>query len=204
MLSLSGLYRYPLKSGRGEALQRSAVDGLGLHGDRRWMLVDADNGRFITQRLLPQMSQLSALYDARGGLTLSAPGREDLSVALPDPEQDLRGVVVWRDSLRVPDAGDAAAAWLSDLLGKTCRLVQVPEGRTRQVDTAYAQPGIAWPSPMAFHCCLLARHRWTIFRNVSGSRCPCCASAPIWSLPAVRHMPRMAGNASASVKWSSR
>lgn len=36
---------------------------LGLHGDRRWMLVDADNGRFITQRLLPQMSQLSALYD---------------------------------------------------------------------------------------------------------------------------------------------
>lgn len=141
MLSLSGLYRYPLKSGRGEALQRSAVDGLGLHGDRRWMLVDADNGRFITQRLLPQMSQLSALYDARGGLTLSAPGRDDLSVALPDPEQDLRGVIVWRDSLRVPDAGDAAAAWLSDLLGKSCRLVQVPEGRTRQVDTAYAQRG---------------------------------------------------------------
>lgn len=74
-------------------------------------------------------------------------------MALPDPEQDLRGVVVWRDSLRVPDAGDSAAAWLSDLLGKLCRLVQVPEGRTRQVDTAYAQPGIAWPSPMAFHCC---------------------------------------------------
>ncbi|WP_417702963.1 MOSC domain-containing protein [Pseudomonas sp.] len=141
MPSLSGLYRYPLKSGRGEVLQRSAVDGLGLQGDRRWMLVDADNGRFITQRLLPQMSQLSALYDARGGLTLSAPGRNELCVALPDPEQDLRGVIVWRDSLRVPDAGDEAAAWLSDLLGKPCRLVQVPEERTRQVDTAYAQPG---------------------------------------------------------------
>lgn len=141
MLSLSGLYRYPLKSGRGEVLQRSAVHGLGLQGDRRWMLVDADNGRFITQRLLPQMSQLSALYDARGGLTLSAPGRDDLSVTLPDPEQDLRGVIVWRDNLRVPDAGDEAAEWLSALLGKPCRLVQVPEERTRQVDTAYAQPG---------------------------------------------------------------
>ncbi|ARS49732.1 molybdenum cofactor sulfurase [Ectopseudomonas mendocina] len=141
MPSLSGLYRYPLKSGRGEALQRSAVDGLGLHGDRRWMVVDADSGRFITQRLLPQMSQLSARYDARGGLTLSAPGQADLAVALPDPEQDLRGVVVWRDSLRVPDAGDEAAEWLSAMLGKPCRLVQVPESRARQVDTAYAQPG---------------------------------------------------------------
>ncbi|MFI8609294.1 MOSC domain-containing protein [Pseudomonas sp. NPDC077649] len=141
MLSLSRLYRYPLKSGRGEVLQRSAVDGLGLHGDRRWMVVEAESGRFITQRLLPQMSQLGALYDARGGLTLSAPGCADLAVALPDPEQDLRGVTVWRDSLRVPDAGDAAADWLSALLGRACRLVQVPETRTRQVDTAYAQPG---------------------------------------------------------------
>ncbi|WAJ39204.1 MOSC domain-containing protein [Pseudomonas sp. GOM7] len=141
MLSLSELYRYPLKSGRGEALQRSAVDGLGLNGDRRWMLVEAATGRFITQRLLPQMSQLSALYDARGGLNLSAAGHGELSVALPDPEQDLRGVTVWQDSLRVPDAGDEAAAWLSDLLGRPCRLVQVPEARTRQVDTAYAQPG---------------------------------------------------------------
>jgi hypothetical protein len=141
MPSLSGLYRYPLKSGRGEALQRSAVDGLGLHGDRRWMVVDADSGRFITQRLLPQMSQLSARYDARGGLILSAPAQADLAVALPDPEQDLRGVVVWRDSLRVPDAGDEAAEWLSTMLGKPCRLVHVPEGRARQVDTAYAQPG---------------------------------------------------------------
>lgn len=141
MPSLSELYRYPLKSGRGEALQRSAVDGLGLNGDRRWMVVDADSGRFITQRLLPQMSQLSALYDGRGGLTLSAAGVEDLCVALPEPDQALRGVTVWRDSLRVPDAGDEAAAWLSALLGKSCRLVQVPDERTRQVDTAYAQPG---------------------------------------------------------------
>lgn len=141
MLSLSGLYRYPLKSGRGEVLQRSAVDGLGLNGDRRWMVVEASNGRFITQRLLPQMSQLSALYNPRGGLTLSAVGHADLDVALPDAEQNLRGVTVWSDSLQVPDAGDEAADWLSNLLGRNCRLVQVPENRTRQVDTGYAQPG---------------------------------------------------------------
>lgn len=141
MLSLSQLYRYPLKSGRGEALQRSAVDGLGLNGDRRWMLVETQNGRFLTQRLLPTMSLISALYDERGGLILNAPGMEPLSVAVPDPQQDLRGVTLWSDTLRVPDAGDAAADWFSTVLGRSCRLVQVPEQRARQVDTGYAQPG---------------------------------------------------------------
>ncbi|WP_420800831.1 MOSC domain-containing protein [Pseudomonas cavernae] len=138
---LSALYRYPLKSGRGESLASARLDALGLQGDRRWMLVEAATGRFLTQRLLPQMSQLSALWNAAGGLTLSAPGRTSLEVALPDPDAELRGVSVWRDTLRVPDAGDAAAAWLSDFLGRACRLVQVPDSRARQVDTGYAQPG---------------------------------------------------------------
>jgi hypothetical protein len=48
---------------------------------------------------------------------------------------------VWSDSLQVPDAGDAAARWVSDYLQRDCRLVQVPAERARQVDTSYAQPG---------------------------------------------------------------
>jgi uncharacterized protein YcbX len=139
-MQLSALYRYPLKSARGESLSSSPLEALGLRGDRRWMLVEPESGRFLTQRLLPQMSQLSALYNADGGLSLSAPGFGGLDVALPDPEADLRGVTVWRDSLRVPDAGDAAAEWLSAFIGRPCRLVQVPEARARQVDTGYAQP----------------------------------------------------------------
>nr|GFD28256.1 hypothetical protein [Tanacetum cinerariifolium] len=57
-----------------EPLQQASFDALGLTGDRRWMLVDESNGRFFTQRALPQMSQLSVLWNARGGVTLSAPG----------------------------------------------------------------------------------------------------------------------------------
>lgn len=140
-MQLSALYRYPLKSARGESLTRSPLEALGLRGDRRWMLVEPESGRFLTQRLLPQMSQLTALYNAAGGLSLSAPGFGGLEVALPDAEAGLRGVTVWRDSLRVPDAGDAAAEWLSAFIGRPCRLVQVPEARARQVDTGYAQPG---------------------------------------------------------------
>jgi uncharacterized protein YcbX len=46
MLRLSALYRYPLKSGKGEPLQQVSLDKLGLDGDRRWMLVDEASGRF--------------------------------------------------------------------------------------------------------------------------------------------------------------
>mgnify|MGYP006192835575 CR=1 FL=1 len=138
---LSELYRYPVKSGQAQSLQASPVGLLGLQGDRRWMVVEEENGRFLTQRAYPQMSQLSALYAADGGLLLSAPGLDLLQVAVPGPDSDLRGVTIWRDSLQVPDAGDQAAHWLSQLLGRACRLVQVSEPRARQVDTAYAEVG---------------------------------------------------------------
>lgn len=140
-MQLSALYRYPLKSARYESLQRAGVDALGLVGDRRWMLVDAGSGRFLTQRLLPQMGRIAVQVHADDSLTLTAPGQAALHVPLPGEDQDLRGITVWSDSFRVPDAGDAAAAWTSALLGRACRLVHVPESRARQVDTGYAQPG---------------------------------------------------------------
>ncbi|MDA8483070.1 MOSC domain-containing protein [Pseudomonas resinovorans] len=133
MLRLSSLYRFPMKSAIGEPLQQARLDGLGLAGDRRWMLVDADNGRFLTQRAFPQMSQLSARWNDAGGLTLSAAGLPTLEVPLPEPDANLRGTFVWGAPMHVPDAGDQAAEWLSGFLGKTCRLVHVPDHRARDI-----------------------------------------------------------------------
>ncbi|MDP2243683.1 MOSC domain-containing protein [Pseudomonas sp.] len=141
MLHLSGLYRYPLKSAAGEVLCETVLDALGVQGDRRWMVVDAETGRFLTQRLLAQMTQLQARWLGSMHLQLSAPGMADLQVAVPHEHALLRSVTIWRDSLHVPDAGDQAAQWLSQFLGRACRLVQVSEPRARQVDTAYADAG---------------------------------------------------------------
>lgn len=138
-MRLSALYRYPLKSGQGESLQQITLDKLGLDGDRRWMLVDEASGRFLTQRAVAQMSQLSALYNERGGLTLSAPGHSVIDIALPGADAELRGVTLWRDTLRVPDAGAAAAAWVSDFVGKPTRLVQVPLERARATEAGYGK-----------------------------------------------------------------
>mgnify|MGYP003451898279 FL=1 len=140
MLQLSALYRFPLKSGRGEVLEQARVDSLGLCGDRRWMVVDSSSGRFLTQRLLPAMTQLVARWQG-DDLALNAPGMPELLVALPGTDTALRCVSVWSDNLSVPDAGDAAARWLSDCLQRDCRLVQVPAQHARQVDPLYARPG---------------------------------------------------------------
>lgn len=139
MLRLRALYRYPLKSGKADILQQVGLDKLGLDGDRRWMLVDATSGRFLSQRVEASMSQLSALWNAAGGLTLNATGLPTLDVALPGSDAELRGVTLWRDSLRVPDAGDAAAAWVSDFIGKPTRLVHMPLARARNTEAGYGR-----------------------------------------------------------------
>ncbi|NWA86599.1 MOSC domain-containing protein [Pseudomonas sp. D2002] len=137
MLRLSALYRYPLKSGKAETLQQIGLDKLGLAGDRRWMLVDEASGRFLTQRAVAKMSQLSALWNSAGGLTLSSPGHPTLDVPLPGNDAELRGVTIWRDTLRVPDAGDVAAAWVSEFIGKPTRLVQMPLARARTTEAGF-------------------------------------------------------------------
>lgn len=138
-MRLSALYRYPLKSAKGETLQQIGLDKLGLEGDRRWMLVDEASGRFLTQRAVARMSQLSALCNDQGGLTLSAPGQTSLEVPLPGADAALRGVTIWKDSLRVPDAGDEAGAWVSEFVGKPTRLVQVPQERARMTAAGYGK-----------------------------------------------------------------
>jgi uncharacterized protein len=105
------------------------------------MVVDAQSGRFLTQRLLAPMNRIETAWQGSEQVLLRAPGMADLPVAVPPQQAELRTVVIWRDSLAVPDAGDAAAAWLSQFLGRACRLVYVPAQLARQVDPAYADAG---------------------------------------------------------------
>jgi len=139
-MHLSSLYRFPLKSAAGESLQRCASDSLGLLGDRRWMVVAAGTGRFLTQRVLPRMALLQAHWQGDTALKLAAPGMPELLVRVPD-DKTMRCVQVWSANPVVPDAGETAAAWLSDFLGQACRLVYLPEDDGIQVDLDYARLG---------------------------------------------------------------
>lgn len=135
--TLTGLYRYPVKSLGGGALQTMDVQARGFRFDRHWMLVDM-RGRFLSQRQQPRMSLISTLVDEQGRLQLSAPGMPDLSI-VPDADTRME-VVVWGDTVQASLAGTEADAWLSGFLGLPCRLVRFADDVVRSVDPDFARP----------------------------------------------------------------
>lgn len=102
------IFIYPIKSLPGIKLDKCVVTRTGLvHpdnalvADRKWMVVDASTGSFLTQRQLPRMAliQPSLLADA---LQLTAPGQPDLRIALAPPTSHRINCRVW--GLDVPGA----------------------------------------------------------------------------------------------------
>ncbi|MCX2982636.1 MOSC domain-containing protein [Halieaceae bacterium IMCC14734] len=138
MLALSELNIYPVKSLGGQSLLQSTLDRFGLEGDRRWLVVDSDD-QFLSQRELPQMATLQTQHDANG-LVLRGDG-EQIGVATPVADAQQRQVRVWGDSVVALDAGPDAAQWLSQRLGRDCRLVYMPDTCRRAVDPDYARQG---------------------------------------------------------------
>lgn len=141
-MHLSALYLYPVKSLRGCAVTAAEVDALGLVGDRRFLVVDETDGRFLTQRTLPRMALIATGFGP-ASLKLSAEGAGSLSVSrLPDPAAPVRNVSVWKsEGLLAEDCGDAPAAWLSDFLKVKCRLVRIGEKFLRPI----LKPNVAGP-----------------------------------------------------------
>jgi uncharacterized protein YcbX len=137
-LTLAAIYRYPVKSLRGEAFAALDVEPRGLAGDRRWMLVDHE-GCFLTQRQLPRMALVQAHIAADGGLSLQAPGMPEIEVA-PAAAGDRLEVLVWQDRLPVVPAPAEADRWLSTFMDAPCRLVYLPDEVRRPVDPEYGQP----------------------------------------------------------------
>ena len=79
--AVTALYRYPVKSCRGERLARATVEPWGLAGDRRWMLVYAD-GSPATAREHPRLVLVTARPE-RDLLHLTRPAAADLTVQVP-------------------------------------------------------------------------------------------------------------------------
>jgi uncharacterized protein YcbX len=134
MISVASLHVYPVKSCRGMESARVRVTAAGFEHDREWMVVTPD-GRFLTQREEPRLALIETSIDETH-LRLAAPGAAALEVALA-----LGGavteVVVWRDHCVARDQGEAAASWLSTLLGRSLRLVRFDPAHRRASDPTW-------------------------------------------------------------------
>ncbi|WCL53270.1 MOSC domain-containing protein [Gimibacter soli] len=136
-MHVSSLYRYPVKSMRGIALEKALIEPIGLAGDRRWMVVD-ERGRFVTRREAPAMAQIEA-FEVPEGMLLRHPGQGELVVKTPDAP--LADVTIWKDALSIPAAGSEATEFLSAIVGRPVRLTHKPDSIPRPVDMTYGAAG---------------------------------------------------------------
>ncbi|MFK4148707.1 MOSC domain-containing protein [Streptomyces sp. NPDC004065] len=137
---LRSVHLYPVKAFRGLAPREALVEPWGLAGDRRWVLID-DGGKVVTQRQQPHLALAAAELMPGGGLRLSAPGRDPLTVPVPRSRETVT-VDVFGDKVDAVLAGGAAHAWCSGYAGQDVRLVYMDDPATlRPVDPDHSLPG---------------------------------------------------------------
>jgi uncharacterized protein len=134
---LTDIWRYPVKSCRGERLAQAQVEPWGLAGDRRWMVVDAA-GDPVTARDHPRMVLIGPQVNGGDYITLTSPDLADLTVPVPSGDE-LVPVRVWASGLLASPAGDKAAAWLTEIIGEPVRLVYLDDPTRRPTNPKYSR-----------------------------------------------------------------
>ena len=124
-----GLYRYPLKSARGQPLTEARLTATGLEGDRHWLLV-TPQGKFITQRETPQLALLRTDLDG-DTLCVSATDLPEMRIAAQDANEPCQ-VEIWRDVCAAFAASSNVSRTLSQWLKRECRLVRFNAAHERR------------------------------------------------------------------------
>lgn len=139
-LHLGSIFIYPVKSCAALTLPTVNVENLGLAHDRRWMLVAAESGVFITGREFPELVLLLAkVSDA--GLELSARGPRPLPPFKARFTDQQRQVRIWSDDVVATTANAATNQALSSWLGRSVELVYFDACSQRNLDQKYATAG---------------------------------------------------------------
>jgi uncharacterized protein YcbX len=139
MISVSGLFIYPVKSCAGIAVGEARVGVTGFDLDRRWMVV-GDDGRCVTQREQPRLA-LVRVKVREDRLQLEAPGLSVLEVPFQRHPGPTARVALWKDECDALDEGRAAAEWFSNHLCSSARLVRLADDDARPLGNTSAQPG---------------------------------------------------------------
>jgi uncharacterized protein YcbX len=70
-MHVSEIWRYPIKSLKGEQLQETEITSLGIPGDRQIAVIRTLNGRFLTSRSRPKLLGLQGSINADGVPTIN-------------------------------------------------------------------------------------------------------------------------------------
>ena len=70
-MHVSEIWRYPIKSLKGERLKETEITSLGIPGDRQIAVIRTINGRFLTSRSRPKLLGLQGSINADGVPTIN-------------------------------------------------------------------------------------------------------------------------------------
>ena len=116
---LSEIWTYPIKACRGIAVTEGECEARGLRHDRRWMVVDAETGRFVSQREDARLARVDVAMHEDGYRVRCDVGE----LALPEQlEGDQREVTIWNDTLAAVEHVEGSTLF-SALLARRVRLV---------------------------------------------------------------------------------
>lgn len=136
MTTVVELISYPVKGCAGTPAAEAELTPAGLAHDRTFMVVGAD-GVFRSQRADPGLAVIRPEVSPGGAqLTLSAPGIAPLTfeIAYGTGSAARADIEMFGTPYRAVDQGEAAAGWLSEVLGSPSRLVRVPPEHDRITD----------------------------------------------------------------------
>ncbi|WP_151526713.1 MOSC domain-containing protein [Serinicoccus kebangsaanensis] len=128
------LWRYPVKSFAGEAVETSTVEPWGLEGDRRWGVVGPD-GFPVTARECHELLGLTASQVDEETIRLTA--RDGASILVETP---LGVPVVPVGHSRqgfAPPADQDVSEWISEQVGRELRLVWQEDPTVRRISGAH-------------------------------------------------------------------
>jgi uncharacterized protein YcbX len=134
---LKQIFIYPVKSLAGISSSSAKITPLGLEYDRRWMIID-NQGRFITQRLYPQLSLIGIAIES-GDIVLTSPDGSSIRLPLSIDNGPIVSTRVWRDTVEACVMAQAQNEWISQYLDRECRFVYMPDKSIRSVDQEYAR-----------------------------------------------------------------
>ena len=126
--TVGALWRYPVKSLRGESLNEAWLTQRGVAGDRVWALRELERGGIMSARTFPAMLQLHARYEADPAQEPAAPIR----IEVPD------GRAVRPDDPEAP-------AILSNLVRRRVTLERVRRERLTPEELEAIMRGEAYP-----------------------------------------------------------
>ncbi len=134
-MQISEVNIYPIKSLKGISLQSSPVEKRGLRFDRRWMLTDRD-GTFFTQREVPKMAAITVEVTSDGLRVISAEAG-DMNIPSEPDLGSRQNVTVWQSNVPGEVYNGEVSEWFSDVLGRSCQLVLMPETSERHVSERF-------------------------------------------------------------------